>query len=114
MFVKKFIQAYRNIAIAITQLTLPALFTLIALTAAKTEEQGVTDEPALALNLAPFKDSVVAYSNGSAPSPNSTDMMNNYKSQFGKTVWVDRTKYPKMDDFFGEAEENTGIATFNR
>lgn len=114
MLIKKFIQAYRNIAIAIAQLAVPAAFTLIAITAARIVETGVADKPALALNLAPFRDNRVTYSNGTIPTSISTEMAKNYKVQFDKTVWVNRNKYPQMDDFFGQVQENIGLATFNR
>lgn len=113
MFVKKFIQARRNLAVAIAQLVLPVVFTIMALAVAESIPS-VGDEPALALNLAPFTDNVVTYSDGVTPTATTTGMMNAYKDQFSGPQKVDRSKYAEMDDYYKVVQEDIGISTFNR
>lgn len=113
MFVKKFIQARRNLAVAIAQLVLPVVFTVMALGVAESIPS-VGDEPALVLDLSPFTDNTVAYSDGITPTATTTSMMNAFKDQFGKTALVDRSRYAEMDDYFKMVQDDIGISTFNR
>ncbi|XP_045164403.2 phospholipid-transporting ATPase ABCA3-like isoform X2 [Mercenaria mercenaria] len=114
MFVKKFIHARRNISVALAQILLPVVFTIMALAVEKAIPN-VGDEPALALDLSPFKDYTVPYSNGSAAAATSESMANYYKDQFsGNTAKVDRSKYTEMDDYFKYVQDDVGISTFNR
>ena len=114
MFVKKFIQARRNLSVAVAQLLLPVVFTIMALSVEKAIPNP-GDEPALALNLDPFSDYTVAYSNGSTSNANSESMASYYSDQFGgNVVKVDRTTYSEMDDYFKYVQNDIGVSTFNR
>lgn len=114
MFVKKFIHARRNVTVAATQLLLPVIFTIMALSVEKAIPS-VGDEPSLTLNLNPFSDYTVAYSDGNTPTVTSTSMATYYKDLFtGKTSKVDRSTYTDMDDYFKYVQDDIGVGTFNR
>jgi hypothetical protein len=114
MFVKKFIQARRNLSVAVAQLLLPVVFTVMALAVEKAIPN-VGDEPALALNLGPFSDYTVAFSNGSTATATTESRASFYSGQFGgNTVKVDRSRYTEMDDYFKYVQDDIGTSTFNR
>ncbi|XP_060570838.1 phospholipid-transporting ATPase ABCA3-like isoform X2 [Ruditapes philippinarum] len=114
MFVKKFIQARRNLSVAVAQLLLPVVFTVMALAVEKAIPN-VGDEPALALNLGPFSDYTVAFSNGSTATATTESQASFYSGQFGgNTVKVDRSRYTEMDDYFKYVQDDIGTSTFNR
>jgi len=113
MFVKKFIQARRNLTVAIAQLVLPIVFTIMALAVAESIPS-VGDEPALALNLSPFTDNTVAYSDGNTPNAATIGMAGYYKDLASTPAKVDRSKYAEMDDYFKMQQDDLGISSFNR
>lgn len=114
MFVKKFIHARRNIAVATAQLLLPIIFTILALSVEQAIPS-VGDEPALPLDLSPFSNYRVAYSSGVTATTDSVDMATAYENQFsGVTRNVSRSNYAAMDDYFKYVQDDVGISTFNR
>ncbi|XP_052283854.1 phospholipid-transporting ATPase ABCA3-like [Dreissena polymorpha] len=113
MLVKKFIHATRNIAIAVAQLLLPIIFTILALSVEKAIPD-VGDDPALVLNMNPWKQYTVPYSKGVNSDLTTTSYADAYKSLFGNTDLVDRTTYPTFNDYFKAVQEDQGISTFNR
>lgn len=113
-FLKKFIHARRNFAVAAAQLILPIVFTIMGLSVEKVISN-VGDEPALTLDLSPFSDNVVAYSDGISAASLALAYAAAYKTQFsGATSLVNRAKYNQMDQFFKNTIDDIGTATFNR
>lgn len=114
MFVKKFIHARRNLAVAAAQLLLPVIFTILALSVEKAIPKN-GDEPSLALNLNAFSDYKVAYTNGSSADATTTSMANYYQGQFsGARQYVAPATYPDIDDYYKAVQDDIGIATFDR
>ena len=112
MFLKKMIHTWRNKIIAVVQLALPILFTILALAVEKSIPK-VEDEPALMLDSHPFIDFVVPYSNGVIPNSENTALANAYSNQFGKRDKVDRNVFHHMDDYFLQKKKDIGSSRFN-
>jgi ATP-binding cassette subfamily A (ABC1) protein 3 len=100
MFIKRVLHTWRNKMLSISQLAVPLVFTIIALTVVKTLPID-GDLPPLPLNLSKIGENVVSYSTAKYASTQTKNLAKLYKSQFiddrTQTEWVNNISEYKAD-----------------
>lgn len=115
MFIKKMIHTWRNRVVTAVQLIMPVLFTIFGLLIEETIPSA-TNDPALVLNLAPFKSGLtVFYDDGTSPLTQETDVANKYSALItssGQTP-LDANNPSNISAFIMDKASAVGISTFN-
>ncbi|KAK3590754.1 hypothetical protein CHS0354_030992 [Potamilus streckersoni] len=115
MVVKKMVHALRNKTVIFFQLSLPVVFTALALSIEKFQPTS-KDEPPLKLDLSPFGRTVVTYGDRNNGNAFQNSLITKYKNNLqghDVTSW-DYTKFQNVDNFFLSQINRIGIGTFNQ
>lgn len=113
MFIKKIIHTGRNRIVTAVQLTIPVIFTIIALSIEKALPK-VKDEPAMTLDLERFQSNIVVPFVADRQTNNISNVFSRAVKSYGYKVENDSLSPKTFDDILLDKMDTIGLSDFNR